>query len=264
MFHNDSHISDRELLMAADGELDDRRACEVQRHLSNCAVCRSRTDQITGVLTEFARVHRASPEMLPSLRERSRAELRVRMAEGGADTIRVHWWKYPVVAACVLSFILVLGLVIVRSRADAELLPNPKLTPGITRNLTKMALCDPVAPPISRFISPEKGQQIFDKYGIDDPRPGGYELDYLIDPELGGSDDPRNLWPQPYSATWNARVKDALEEHLHELVCSDQISLTTAQHDVADNWINAYRKYFHTDRPIVSHTAFAKDKPWIN
>jgi len=39
-----------------------------------------------------------------------------------------------------------------------------------------------------------------------------YELDYLITPELGGSSDRRNLWPERYgSRVWNARVKDELE-----------------------------------------------------
>ncbi len=59
------------------------------------------------------------------------------------------------------------------------------------------------------------------------------------------------LWPQPYTApTWNAHVKDALEEHLHEMVCAGELDLSTAQRDIATDWIAAYKKYFHTDRPI--------------
>jgi hypothetical protein len=47
-----------------------------------------------------------------------------------------------------------------------------------------------------------------------------YEIDYLIATGLGGVDDVRNLWPEPYkSSTWNARVKDDLEERLGEMVC---------------------------------------------
>jgi hypothetical protein len=49
---------------------------------------------------------------------------------------------------------------------------------------------------------------------------------------------------------WNSRVKDALEERLHEMVCSGQLDLTTAQHDIATDWIAAYRKYFHTNNPL--------------
>jgi hypothetical protein len=77
-----------------------------------------------------------------------------------------------------------------------------------------------------------------------------YELDYLITPELGGSDDRRNLWPEPYaSQLWNARVKDELEELLPSLVCAGTLPLAIAQHDMATDWVAAYKKYFHTDRP---------------
>ncbi|MGB6727402.1 MAG: hypothetical protein WBE74_16040, partial [Terracidiphilus sp.] len=71
-----------------------------------------------------------------------------------------------------------------------------------------------------------------------------YEVDYLITPGLGGDDDIRNLWPEPYhSATWNSHLKDELEERLHEMVCSDQLDLSVAQNAIASNWIAAYQKY---------------------
>ncbi len=88
-------------------------------------------------------------------------------------------------------------------------------------------------------------------------------MDYLIPPALGGSDDPRNLWPQPYSTgVWNARVKDALEERLRSLVCEGKLDLGTAQRDLASDWIGAYKRYFGTDKPLVSHSGFVKDQPW--
>ena len=80
-----------------------------------------------------------------------------------------------------------------------------------------------------------------------------YELDYLITPELGGSSDRRNLWPERYgSRVWNARVKDELERLLPQMVCEGRLDLATAQHDIASNWIAAYQKYFGTDRPLGS------------
>jgi len=69
---------------------------------------------------------------------------------------------------------------------------------------------------------------------------------------LGGADDIRNLWPQSYSATaWNAQVKDALEDRLREMVCDGSLNLTQAQREIAGNWIAAYKKYFHTDKPLA-------------
>jgi hypothetical protein len=94
-------------------------------------------------------------------------------------------------------------------------------------------------------------QRVLQEYGIPNARPEDYEIDYLIAPRLGGTEDIRNLWPEPYrTRMWNARVKDALEERLHEMVCSGQLDLHTAQHDIATDWIAAYKKYFHTNKPL--------------
>ena len=46
------------------------------------------------------------------------------------------------------------------------------------------------------------------------------------------------------------QVKDALENRLHQMVCRGNISLTTAQQDLATDWISAYKKYFHTTQPL--------------
>ena len=82
-------------------------------------------------------------------------------------------------------------------------------------------------------------------------KPGDYEVDHLISLELGGSNSIKNLWPQSYlTQPWNAHVKDALENELHDEVCSGKVDLATAQHDIATDWIAAYKKYFHTDRPL--------------
>ena len=93
-------------------------------------------------------------------------------------------------------------------------------------------------------------RKVFEEYGIVAAEPRAYEVDYLITPALGGADDIHNLWPQSYSDTvWNAQVKDDLEDHLRDLVCEGKLDLATAQREIAGNWIGAYKKYFHTDRP---------------
>jgi hypothetical protein len=42
----------------------------------------------------------------------------------------------------------------------------------------------------------------------------------------------------------------ALEEQLHQMVCAGTLDLSTAQHDIATDWIVAYKKYFQTGRPL--------------
>ncbi|MBV9742856.1 MAG: HNH endonuclease [Acidobacteriia bacterium] len=111
-------------------------------------------------------------------------------------------------------------------------------------------MCDS-ARPKNRAVPVSLARRVFQEYGLSGAEPRSYEVDYLITPALGGAEDIRNLWPQSYSAsTWNAQVKDALEDHLRDLVCSGQLDLATAQHDISSDWIAAYRKYFHTDRPL--------------
>jgi hypothetical protein len=104
-------------------------------------------------------------------------------------------------------------------------------------------------------VSTSLRQQVFQQYGIVNSKAGDYEIDYLIAPGLGGVEEIHNLWPEPYkSGMWNAHVKDALEERLHQLVCARQLDLTTAQTDIATDWISAYKKYFRTDRPLALHS----------
>jgi hypothetical protein len=50
----------------------------------------------------------------------------------------------------------------------------------------------------------------------------------------------------------NAHVKDTLKERLHQLVCSGRLDLSTAQRDIATDWIAAFKKYFHTERPLAA------------
>ena|SRR3984893_13624902 len=80
--------------------------------------------------------------------------------------------------------------------------------------------------------------------------PGDYEIDHLIPLELGGSNLIKNLWPESHrTSPWNAQVKDRLEGKLHELVCSGQLDLKTAQQAIASNWIEAYKTYVSPNPP---------------
>ena len=74
--------------------------------------------------------------------------------------------------------------------------------------------------------------------------PSCCEDDHLISLEIGWNPrDPDNLWPQPWFGVWNARVKDRLENKLHQMVCNGDIALAEAQKAIAEDWIGAYQKY---------------------
>ena len=131
------------------------------------------------------------------------------------------------------------------------MIPDPRLTPGATRPVSANDVCTVSYSDDARLLPASIQHRVLQEYGVAGAQTQGYELDYLISPQLGGTDDIRNLWPEPeLSTAWNADAKDALEGRLHQLVCQGKINLATAQRDLATDWISAYKQYFHTDRPI--------------
>jgi anti-sigma factor RsiW len=58
MLHENSHPTDQELLLAADGELSARSARVVRTHLSACWHCRARMSELEAAIVDFVRVHR--------------------------------------------------------------------------------------------------------------------------------------------------------------------------------------------------------------
>lgn len=146
-------------------------------------------------------------------------------------------------------------------QANAPLLPDPKMSPGATLPVTPGDICVPGYTKKVRNVPLDVKRQVYAEYGIAAHKPGEYEVDHLISLELGGSNSIKNLWPQSYlTQPWNAHVKDALENELHDEVCSGRLDLATAQHDIATNWIAAYKKYFHTDSPLSTAGGFTSGR----
>ncbi len=135
--------------------------------------------------------------------------------------------------------------------ANGPFVPNPKLTPGDVLEVTKKDICVVGYSKKVRNVPAAVRRKVFMRYGIIHPAKGAYEVDHLISLELGGSNSIRNLFPQSYKGTWNARVKDGLENRLHMLVCKNKLSLAEAQHEIASDWIGAYKIYFKTAKPLT-------------
>jgi hypothetical protein len=136
--------------------------------------------------------------------------------------------------------------------------PRRDLTPGAVRQVAMSDVCSERLGDNAEVV-PAVQRQVFEEYGMPNAQAKAYEVDYLITPALGGSDDIHNLWPQPYTgSTWNAYVKDALEDRLREMVCAGQLDLETAQHEIAADWVAAYKKYFRTNRPLAAHRRFRR------
>jgi hypothetical protein len=263
-----AHLSDEELLLLADGELSSHRAARVNVHLTACWDCRARLRQFEETIADFVDLHHATLDTRIPSAAGPQALLTARMAEAYTSH-RDHAWTEPwrrafakeslgytaaavlIVLASVLAFNRVASRPTSSKRAfrAAGPIPDRLLTPGVSRPVSTSEVCTETYSDNAEVVPASVKQRVFEEYGM--PQSKNYELDYLISPQLGGTDDVRNLWPEPASASvWIARDKDALENRLQQLVCQNKIDLSTAQRDLATDWISAYKKYFHTDRPI--------------
>ena len=123
------------------------------------------------------------------------------------------------------------------------------LNPAVTKSNISKTICvsgyTKKIRPSSAYTTKLKKTQLASTYArYGSSQTSLVEEDHLIPLELGGSPrDSRNLWPELWNGTWGAHKKDVLENKLHLLVCSQQISLQEAQSAIATNWVDAYSRY---------------------
>ena len=262
-----SHVSDADLLLSEGGELGAGRLARVRRHLQDCRACADRREALVAGLARLTRAPRAAQ---PPERDAyaARAKLPAHLAReagaaGGLESWvawpRLGWRSAPLATAGLAAAVLLAGLSVQQGDERGDIarfaagptllepaLPRPDLTPGAVRRVSVEEVCGRDQSPSPPAVAASVARRVFEDYGADYRRAEEYELDFLITPELGGTADARNLWPQPYGATrWNAYVKDELEQLFQRLVCEGAIDISTAQREMATDWIAAYRRYFH-------------------
>jgi hypothetical protein len=270
MKYEDSHLCDQQLLLDVEGELSAHDERLVRSHLDACWKCRARRQELGNAISDFVRVHEREGDLKLPPAAGPRALLKAQLAQLSATAPRPRWFDITrrlvvgnrapwalAVAACGLAALGSLWIgAVVRSqggalrRAAIVFIPNSRLTPGAAIIADQHTVCAQKNQK-NKAVSVALQKQVFAEYGIAGAEPQAYEVDYLVTPALGGADDIRNLWPHSHSATmWNAQVKDALEDRLRDMVCAGNLDLSKAQREIAENWIAAYKKYFHTDQPL--------------
>jgi hypothetical protein len=255
-----SHLSDEELLLELDGEAPSSASKRIQAHLATCWECRSRRRNLESAITEFTRFHLREfgsnlppPEGPRDLMKAQLSRLSDEQGKSGFPWLRsLRHRAFPLTAASfgVAGIVVLFVGFFLRKPAGAAIVsvPDAKLTPGATVLADRQTICRS-ANVKNKSVSIALQKKVFEEYGIHGAEPKFYEVDYLVTPALGSADDIRNLWPHSYSAAWNARVKDDLEDRLREMVCTGELDLNQAQKDIATDWIAAYKKYFHTNQP---------------
>jgi hypothetical protein len=123
------------------------------------------------------------------------------------------------------------------------ILPDPKMTPGDTLpGVTAEDVCTPGWSREHRHVTEDMRSKVYTAYGRT-RGPGCCEVDHLIPLELGGSNDIKNLWPQPDDPRPGDGEKDQLENDLHARVCNGSMSLADAQRCIATDWVKCWETY---------------------
>jgi hypothetical protein len=127
-------------------------------------------------------------------------------------------------------------------------LSDRRCSPGAySSKLTKAVICSPDfrTSPI-RSVSDSVKHQVEIEYGLEPKQYGStLEIDHIVSLELGGSNDPANLYPEEATFadhTPGYHIKDVLENAVHKAVCAGKIGLRTAQREIARNWELLYLK----------------------
>ena len=144
-------------------------------------------------------------------------------------------------------YALFIGLLLIATLVYAgqdRSLPDSKLTPGVILNVAKEDVCVPGYSQSVRNVPQSEKRQVYQEYNMQaDKSPCPCEVDHLVSLELGGSNDIKNLWPEPYTGKWNAHTKDRLENWLHKQICQGNMTLQEAQEAIRKDWTKAYIKY---------------------
>jgi hypothetical protein len=276
LFRRNAHLADAKLLLLLEGDLRGRTLRRAEQHLSVCSDCRMRRHVLMEANVQV-RSDLSIPVTAPASAARERLALGLEQQAQAAELrgfARVRQWPvfWPSVLLRTAIVTALIAVAFVWRQLDLPLQdlmaayeetgpkPNRILTPGSATPATLNDLCSLSDFDLDPSVSPAVQRAVFRAYGLTERAARNYQVDYLINPQLGGNDRLENLWPEPYHATvWNARAKDALEARLHGMVCSGQVDLRAAQQDLSTDWIAAYKKYFHTQRPIS--TVAELDRP---
>ncbi len=122
-------------------------------------------------------------------------------------------------------------------------LPDPTLTPGdILPGVTLDDVCTPGWAREHRSVTESMRDQVYAEYKRA-RGPSCCEVDHLVPLELGGSNDLKNLWPQPDEPRPGDAEKDLLENELHKRVCKGVMPLADAQKCIESNWVECWEKH---------------------
>jgi len=188
---HESHLSDQELLLAADGELPPPQAAQVATHLSQCWSCRARKQELESAIVDFVRLHRDTLDPLLPPAAGPRALLKAQLAQLASvpQPWRTRWsqvfssgWAWREAAAALLLSVSVAVAYhywtpVAASRSAFHSVPvsfpEASLTPGAVVTVSREQVCDSSRPK-NRAVPVALQRKVFEEYGIPTAEPRSY------------------------------------------------------------------------------------------
>jgi hypothetical protein len=189
---------------------------------------------VLGCLFAFACSSGSSPGTTPGPDDNTELSVTPETATSGADTATpsttdaASWPRSTATAPAATT-----------TRTPGIAYPDATLTPGDVRPVAAAQVCKSGYSSSVRSVSTATKNKVYSEYHITSHVTGAFEVDHLISLELGGSNDIKNLWPEPSDPRPGFHEKDQLENKLHALICAGRMELTEAQHEIATDWYAA-------------------------
>jgi hypothetical protein len=124
------------------------------------------------------------------------------------------------------------GVAYATATADLTLTPGAA-DPAVTQANVHQTICTRGYTSTVRNVSTKTKSAVYAEYHVAQSDKRRYVIDHLVPLEVGGSNDIRNLWPEPRA---DAEQKDQTENLLHARVCNGTIDLATAQQTFETEW----------------------------
>lgn len=117
--------------------------------------------------------------------------------------------------------------------------PNEQLTVGEIATNDLNIICYHYYTKLLVPVPEETVKKVYEGYMITNPGYKEYEIDHWIPLALGGSNNLRNLWPQPVTYP-GYKEKDWLQLYLRDQVCNGKMNLTEAREQITGDWYTIY------------------------